>query len=87
MNGLYKRVLKGQYPPIDRSAYSQSLIKVVSAMLRVDSKARPSCADILETDFVRDKCNEYAVDLSDEPVAPYNDQNNDDPNNQSSSAA
>lgn len=32
MNGLYKRVLKGSYPPIDRS-YSQDLVKVLQAML------------------------------------------------------
>lgn len=36
MNGLYKRVLKGVYPPIDRS-YSTDLVKVLQSMLRVDA--------------------------------------------------
>ena len=41
MNGLYKRVLKGAYPPIDR-AFSSSLSKVLATMLRVDANLRPS---------------------------------------------
>lgn len=57
MNGLYKRVLKGQYPPIDKG-YSQSLTKVLAAMLRVEPKLRPSCQEILDTDSVVSKCNE-----------------------------
>ena len=43
MNGLYKRVLKGAYPPIDRS-YSSDLASVLQAMLRVDPNLRPSCS-------------------------------------------
>ena len=37
MNGLYKRVLRGEYPPISRS-YSWELAKVISGMLKVDPK-------------------------------------------------
>lgn len=51
MNGLYKRVLKGAYPPIDRH-YSTELTKVIAALLRTDCNLRPSCAQILDMDFV-----------------------------------
>ena len=71
MNGLYKRVLKGQYPPIDRS-YSQDLSKVLAAMLRVDSKLRPSCAEILEFDYVQNKCQELGISLEDEQITSVN---------------
>ena len=45
-------------------------------MLRVEAKRRPSCAEILDTDFVRVKCEEFAIDLNDEPVAVYDSNNN-----------
>ena len=43
----------------------------MQAMLRVDSKTRPSCAEILDTDFVIVKCEEFAINLNDEPAATY----------------
>lgn len=67
MNGLYKRVLKGQYPPIDRQ-YSQELSKVLAAMLRVDPQLRPSCSQILDLDYVVSKCNEIGIPLDDDAV-------------------
>ena len=67
MNGLYKRVLKGQYPPIDRQ-YSQELGKVLAAMLRVDPQLRPSCSQILDLDYVVSKCNEIGIPLDDATV-------------------
>jgi NIMA (never in mitosis gene a)-related kinase 1/4/5 len=42
MNGLYKRVLKGHYPPIDPKHYSKSLQSVIASMLCVDANLRPS---------------------------------------------
>ena len=68
MNGLYKRVLKGAYPPIDR-AFSSSLSKVLATMLRVDANLRPSSKQLLEMDFVRSKCDELGISLDDEPGA------------------
>ena len=44
-------------------------------MLRVDPKARPSCGEILDTDFVRAKCEELGVDLNDTDVAAYDTNN------------
>jgi NIMA (never in mitosis gene a)-related kinase 1/4/5 len=51
MNGLYKRVLKGIYPPIDQS-YSRDLAQVISKMLNVEPSQRPSCREILEWKLV-----------------------------------
>ena len=65
MNGLYKRVLKGQFPPVDKS-YSSELVKVVAALLRTDHNLRPSCAQILDMDFVQSKCRELGIDLDDD---------------------
>jgi NIMA (never in mitosis gene a)-related kinase 1/4/5 len=42
MNGLFKRVLKGQYPPIP-SHYSMDMRSLIKAMLMVDAVARPTC--------------------------------------------
>jgi len=64
MNGLYKRVLKGAYPPIDRS-YSQSLVKVLQSMLRVEPNLRPSCAQILQMEVVIQKARELGMDIDD----------------------
>ena len=71
MNGLYKRVLKGQYPPIDRS-YSSDLSKVLAAMLRVDHKLRPSCAEILDMEGVQNKCEELGISTIEEHITAGN---------------
>ena len=41
MNGLYKRVLKGQYPPIP-SHYSMDMRQLIKAMLQVQASHRPT---------------------------------------------
>lgn len=46
MNGLFKRVTKGIYPPIGPN-YSNELAQVVAKMLQVDPKFRPNCDQIL----------------------------------------
>ena len=65
MNGLYKRVLKGAYPPIDRS-YSNELGMVLQAMLRVDPNLRPSCSQILELDPTKLKAKELGINIEDD---------------------
>lgn len=57
MNGLYKRVLKGQYPPISHK-FSKELSQVIAKLLTVDSKARPSTKEILRMDIVKKKSSE-----------------------------
>ena len=54
MNGLYKRVLKGAYPPISHN-YSESLQKIVALMLKVNPRERPDCAEILKHNIVKNK--------------------------------
>jgi len=41
MNGLYKKVLQGKFPPIG-SKYSKKLETVVAKMLAVETNLRPS---------------------------------------------
>ena len=62
MNGLYKRVLKGVYPPIDHK-YSADIKTVISRMLQTDARERPSCAQILELNIIKQKCRELNITL------------------------
>jgi serine/threonine protein kinase len=64
MNGLYKRVLKGLYPPIS-TKYSRELASVIAKMLVVEPKNRPSCSDILEMNFVKAKAESLNISLDD----------------------
>ena len=43
MQGLYRKVLKGNYPKIPRS-YSQDLANVIKSLLTVSPYARPTCS-------------------------------------------
>jgi NIMA (never in mitosis gene a)-related kinase 1/4/5 len=52
MNGLYKRVLKGAYPEIPKK-YTKDLADVITKLLNVEPKLRPSCQGILELDQVK----------------------------------
>jgi NIMA (never in mitosis gene a)-related kinase len=51
MNGLYKRILKGQYPPIP-SHYSMEMRSVIKSLVQVNSASRPSCDQILDMPVV-----------------------------------
>ena len=62
MNGLYKRVLKGAYPPIE-SKYSKQLGSIISRMLQVDPNSRPSCKQILESKTVREHALQHGIDI------------------------
>ena len=42
MNGLFKRVLKGQYPAIP-SHYSMDMRQLIKCLLQVSPAARPNC--------------------------------------------
>lgn len=64
MNGLYKRVLKGLYPPISPK-YSRELASVIAKMLVVEPKNRPSCEEILEMSFVKSKSESLNISLDD----------------------
>lgn len=47
MQGLYNKIIKGQYPNIP-SIYSQDLSNIIRSMLQVNPAVRPSCSTILE---------------------------------------
>ena len=51
MNGLFKRVLKGQYPPIP-SHYSIDMRTFIKTLLQVVPVTRPDCQQILEMPIV-----------------------------------
>jgi len=42
MNGLFKRILKGQYPPIP-SHYSVEMRSVIKSLVQVNAASRPNC--------------------------------------------
>ena len=44
MHGLYKKVLKGQYPKIPNH-FSADLANVIKPMLQVSAHLRPSCGN------------------------------------------
>jgi len=46
MNGLYKKVVKGQYDP-PPTTFSTDLTKLICIMIKVNPKDRPSCDQIL----------------------------------------
>lgn len=52
MNGLFKRILKGAYTPIDRKVYSTNLASMVAKLLTVDPKMRPSSKEILQMEII-----------------------------------
>lgn len=64
MNGLYKRVLKGLYPPISQK-YSRELASIIAKMLNVESKNRPDCNEILNFDFIQKKAQLLGLNVND----------------------
>lgn len=77
MNGLYKRVLRGEYPPISKQ-YSRELAKVIAGMLKVDPKQRPDCEQILRWPEVINKSNEFSIEMkTSSPIQMSNAKNSD----------
>lgn len=67
MNGLFKWVTKGVYPPIGPS-YSPEISQIVNRMLAVDAKSRPSCEQILNMKIVQDKIKSLRTEQNNERV-------------------
>jgi NIMA (never in mitosis gene a)-related kinase len=57
MNGLYKRVLQGKYPPISHN-FSKDLANVIAKLLTVEAKDRPSMKDVLKMAVIQKKSKE-----------------------------
>ena len=58
MNGLFKRVLKGQYPPIP-SHYSMDMRMLIKTLLQVQASTRPNTEQILEMPIVVKRIRKY----------------------------
>ena len=58
MNGLFKRVLKGQYPAIP-SHYSMDMRQLIKNLLQVSPAARPNCEQILDYPIVVKRIKKY----------------------------
>ena len=58
MNGLFKRVLKGQYPPIP-SHYSMDMRMLIKTLLQVQASQRPNTDQILEMPIVVKRIRKY----------------------------
>lgn len=58
MNGLFKKILKGQYPPIP-SHYSMELRSVIKSLVQVNAASRPNTDQILEMPIVAKRAKKY----------------------------
>ena len=58
MNGLFQRVIKGQYPPIP-SHYSMDMRMLIKTLLQVQASSRPNCDQILELPIVVKRIRKY----------------------------
>jgi NIMA (never in mitosis gene a)-related kinase 1/4/5 len=61
MQGLYKKVLKGQYPKISHK-FSIDIQTIVRILLQVLPKKRPTCQEILNHAIVKSKISELFPD-------------------------
>ncbi|KAG5506183.1 hypothetical protein GH5_05866 [Leishmania sp. Ghana 2012 LV757] len=53
MKALVQKILKGVYPPI-HPMYSNSLSRLISAMLQIDPHRRPNVSQVLDLSFIRE---------------------------------
>ena len=52
---VYQNIIKGKYTPIPIGCYSKELIGVVTALLQVNPKDRPSCEEMFRWSVVKNK--------------------------------
>ena len=60
MEGLFKKIMKGEYQKINKK-YSEDLGYVISLLLQVGPKARPTTDKILELPEVKERIEEYDI--------------------------
>ena len=65
MEGLYRKVLRGQYPRLP-SHYSSDLSDVIGALLQVNPRHRPSAEQMLQMPVMRAKAVELGMVLEDD---------------------
>ena len=59
MEGLYKKIMKGQYGKIN-SRYSRDICKIVRWLLMVDANERPNCDEILRNEIVKERIDFFS---------------------------
>ena len=68
MEGLYNKVIKGQYHNIP-SKYSDDLSEIVRLLLQVDPESRPSCSDLINHPIIKKRIQfftSYNEDLNED---------------------
>lgn len=70
MDGLYKKVIKGQYPKLP-SHFSVDLNNLIRLLLQVRSAQRPSCEKLLGLPFMVKRMENKMLLENDENLNPY----------------
>lgn len=73
MNGLFKRVLKGSYPPIP-SHYSMDMRQLIKTLLQVQAQSRPTCDQILDMTIVQKRIKKYFSNRDGSPSTHFDSQ-------------
>lgn len=61
MNGLFKKVLRSQYPPIP-THFSMDMRTLIKCMLQSNPASRPDCGEILSMPIVKQRMRKYFTD-------------------------
>ena len=59
MEALYKKIMRGQYARIN-SRYSRDIAEIVSSILLIDPKERPSCDELLKNEMVKERIDFFS---------------------------
>jgi len=65
MQGLYKKILKGQLPKIPEH-FSQDMFQMLKLMIQVNPKKRPNCFQLVDHPVFRKRSNKYFPEFIDE---------------------
>ena len=65
MEGLYNKVIRGQYKKIS-SKFSSDLAEIVSLLIQVDPNNRPSCDELLNNPIIRKRIDYFKAFAGDE---------------------
>ena len=63
---VYQNIIKAKYTPIPSGYYSKELINMVTALLQVNPKDRPSCEEMFKCSVVRNKIYSIYGQISDD---------------------
>lgn len=63
MDGLFKKVLKGNYPKIP-AQYTDELSKMIKKLINVKSSERPTTDQLLENELVKKWAKKLGISLT-----------------------